>query len=41
MEKVNAIIEKREPEKEIKRFKGYVLGIGKLSKKKTEKKESK
>lgn len=41
MEKLNAVVEKREPEKELKRFKGYVLGMQKLLKKNAEKKEGK
>lgn len=41
MEKVNAVVEKREPEKELKRMKGYVLGMKKLARKNTEKKEAK
>ena len=41
MEKLNLVIEKNNSEKELKRAKGYVLGLRRLNKNKKEKKEAK
>lgn len=41
MEAMNAVIEKRNQEKEFKRFKGYVMGLRELNKPKKMKKEDK
>ncbi len=41
MEKLNAVIEKNNTGKELKRFKGYVLGMRDLKEKKKEKEEKK
>ena len=41
MEKINAVIERNDTEKELKRFKGYVLGIRNLKKKQKQGKEAK
>lgn len=41
MEKLNVIIEKKDTGKELKRFKGYVLGLRKLKKRNKQEKEEK